>query len=251
MKAVIILVHGIGEHIKRYSYLMENFISGKIGFAGVDLPGHGRSQGKRGHIKSYDLYNDMISILISECKKTFPGVPVFLYGHSLGGTIVLYYLLKKSPKIKGAIVTSPWLRLSYEPDKSKVKIAVLVNHIFPGLLQPSGLVAEHLSHDKDIVSNYKTDPDNHDKISVGLFINTLKAADYSLQNASSLDVPLLLMHGTDDLICSPEASKEFASKTDKAELKLWEGGFHEIHNEPFREEVINYTLEWVSSRIKE
>jgi alpha-beta hydrolase superfamily lysophospholipase len=249
MKAVMILVHGLGEHINRYSQWAANFVSRKIGFAGVNLPGHGSSQGKRGHISSYDLYNEMIDILVSECRKTFPGIPIFLYGHSLGGTIVLYYLLRRKPVIKGAIVTSPWIRLSYEPDRSKVRIASLASHIVPGLLQPSGLVAEHLSHDHDIVRSYKTDPDIHDKISVSLFINTVKAADYILKNASSLDVPLLLLHGNEDQICSPDATREFASNTDKAELRIWEGGFHELHNEPFKQEVFEYTMNWINSRL--
>lgn len=249
MKAVIIMVHGLGEHINRYTDLSARFISRKIGFAGVDLPGHGHSEGRRGHISSYRLLDEMAGILVSECRKTFPGIPLFLYGQSLGGTIVLHYLLNRNPGVKGAIVTSPWLKLSFEPDRAKVRIASIVNHIMPGLQQPAGLKAEHLAHDKNIVEKYRTDPDNHGKISVGLFINSLRAATEILQNASSLSVPLLLMHGTDDQICSPEGSREFASKTGKAELKLWEGGFHELHNEPFREEVFEYTMNWIKSRI--
>ena len=91
-KAVIIMVHGLGEHILRYSYWSDLFRNERIGFAGVDLPGHGRSDGRRGHISSYDLLDEMIDILLDTCKKTFPGIPVFIYGHSLGGAIVLNYL---------------------------------------------------------------------------------------------------------------------------------------------------------------
>jgi alpha-beta hydrolase superfamily lysophospholipase len=251
LKIVIIMVHGLGEHINRYSDLADRFILNKIGFAGVDLPGHGHSEGKRGHIRSYNLLDEMTGILVSECRKTFPGIPLFLYGQSLGGTIVLHYLLNRNPEVAGAIVTSPWLKLSFEPDRNKVKLAAIVQHIMPGLLQPSGLVAEHLAHDKEIVEKYKTDPDNHGKISVRLFIKTERAASELLQNASSLKIPLLLMHGSDDQICSPEGSREFASKTGKAELKIWDGGFHELHNEPFREEVFNYVLKWIYSRIKD
>lgn len=249
LKAVVILVHGLGEHIHRYSAWAKRFNSEDIGFAGVDLPGHGRSEGRRGHIKSYDLLDEMTEILINECRKTFPGIPLFLYGHSLGGGILLNYLVRKNPKVRGAIATSPWLKLSFEPDKSKVQLASLVKYIFPGLIQPSGLVVEHISHDKEVVDKYKNDPQVHRKISVSLFHGAMKAGSYALENASNLKVPLLLMHGSDDQICSPDGSREFVSRAKNAELKIWEGGYHELHNELFKEEVFDYILKWINTHL--
>ncbi|MFZ0281246.1 MAG: lysophospholipase [Bacteroidales bacterium] len=249
LRAVIIFVHGLGEHVMRYDSWAKLFNSEKIGFAGVDLPGHGRSEGRRGHIKSFALLDEMTDILLNECRKTFPGTPLFLYGHSLGGGIMLNYLVRKSPKVRGAIVTSPWLKLSFEPEKSKVKMAGLIKNIFPRLVQPSGLVVDHISHDKAEVDKYKNDPDIHGKISVSLFHGAMSAAAYSLRNASKIKVPLLLMHGSDDLICSPEGSREFVSKADGAELKIWEGGYHELHNEPFRKEVFDYMMKWINTRL--
>jgi len=245
-KAVIILVHGLGEHIQRYSSWANLFIKEEIGFAGVDLPGHGRSEGRRGYIKNYAQVGEMIDILINTCKKTFPGIPVYIYGHSLGGGIVLEYLIRRNPKIKGAIVTSPWLRLSFEPPKIKVAMASFMKNIIPGLIQPSGLNVSHISHDETVVENYKSDPLVHGKISVSLFHAAMTAARYSLDHASELRIPTLLMHGSDDQICSPEGSREFASKSDKVEFKLWEGGYHELHNEPFRDEVFKYILNWIN-----
>ena len=90
-------------------------------------------------LKVIRLLEEMIDILIDSCRKTFPGIPVYIYGHSLGGGIVLDYLLRKNPRIKGAIVTSPWLRLSFEPPKIKVILASVMKNIIPGLVQPSGL----------------------------------------------------------------------------------------------------------------
>jgi alpha-beta hydrolase superfamily lysophospholipase len=249
LRAVVILVHGLGEHIQRYNSWARMFNSEKIGFAGVDLPGHGRSEGKRGHIRSFDLLYEMTDILINECRKTFTGTPLFLYGHSLGGGIMLNYLVRKNPKVKGAIVTSPWLKLSFEPDKSKIKMAGIIKNIIPGLVQPSGLVVDHISRDKAEVDKYKNDPDIHGKISVSLFHGAMRAATYTLENASKLKVPLLLMHGSDDLICSPEGSREFVSKTQSAELKIWEGGYHELHNEPFKKEVFEYLMKWINTRL--
>jgi len=249
LRAVVILVHGLGEHVQRYTNWAGLFNERMIGFAGVDLPGHGRSDGKRGHIKNYSLTDEMIDILLNECRKTFPGVPLFLYGHSLGGGIVLDYIIRKDPKIRGAIVTSPWLRLSFEPDPAKVKMAAIMKKIIPSLLQPSGLVVEHISHDQKVVDDYKKDPLVHGMISVSLFHSAMAAASYALKNAAGLNKPLLLIHGTDDHICSPEGSVEFASKAKMAELRLWDGGYHELHNDLFRHEVFSYINSWINSRL--
>jgi acylglycerol lipase len=248
-RAVIIFVHGLGEHIQRYLYWAGLFREAGIGFAGVDLPGHGRSDGERGHIKSYSLLEEMIDILIRSTKKTFPGVPIFIYGHSLGGGVVLDYLLRNNSDIKGAIITSPWLRLSFEPAKGKMILAAVMKFILPGLTQPSGLVVEHISHDNEVVDMYKSDPLIHGLISVSLFNNAIRAGNNALKHASDLKVQALLLHGSEDKICSPEGSKEFASKSGMVELKIWEGGYHELHNEPFKEEVFKFILAWIDGKL--
>ncbi len=245
-RAVIILVHGLGEHVKRYLFWAGLFNKEGIGFIGVDLPGHGRSQGKRGNIKNYSLPEEMIDILLKTCHHTFPGCPVYLYGHSLGGGIVLDYILRKKPKIKGAIVTSPWLRLSFEPPKTKTLMASIMKNIMPGLIQPSGLNANHISHDKSVVEKYRSDPMVHDKISVGVFDGAMTAAKYSLAHASELNIPVLLLHGSDDMITSPEGSREFAGKSNLVQLKIWDGGYHELHNELFKEDVFKYIMSWIN-----
>jgi alpha-beta hydrolase superfamily lysophospholipase len=244
-KAVIIMVHGLGEHIQRYSFWAESFKNEGIGFIGVDLPGHGRTPGRRGSIRSYALTDEMLDILLKSCKQTFPGCPVYIYGHSLGGGIVLDYLLRKKPKVRGAIVTSPWLRLSFEPQKSKVVMASVMKYVVPGLVQPSGLNVNHISHDVSVVEKYKDDPLVHDKISVSLFDAAMSAAKYSLSHASELIIPTLLLHGSEDLITSPDGSREFAGKTRMVELKIWDGGYHELHNETFKEEVFRYIMNWI------
>jgi alpha-beta hydrolase superfamily lysophospholipase len=246
LRAVIVLVHGIGEHIHRYDYWAGLFNKEGIGFAGVDLPGHGRSDGRRGHIRDYALIDEMIDILLKSCKQTFPGIPIYIYGHSLGGGIVLDYLLRSNPRIKGAIVTSPWLRLSFEPSKGKIVLANALKYLLPGLTQNSGLVVSHISHDEVEIEKYKTDPLVHGKISVSLFHGATAAAKYSLEHASELKIPTLIIHGSDDMINSPEGSREFAGKTSMVELKIWDGGYHELHNEPFKDEVFKYILNWIN-----
>jgi alpha-beta hydrolase superfamily lysophospholipase len=189
----------------------------------------------------------MINILLDSCRKTFPGIPVYLYGQSMGGGIVLDYLLRNNPKIKGAIVTSPWLRLSFEPAQISVIMASLLKNLVPGLIQPAGLIVSHLSHDAIVGENFKSDPLTHNKISLSLFHGAMNAAGYSLDHASELRVPTLIIHGSDDLITSPGGSREFAEKSGKAVLRIWEGGYHELHNEPFKDEVFRFILDWMDN----
>lgn len=248
-RANIIFVHGLGEHIGRYGHWAGLLNNEGIGFTGVDLPGHGKSDGKRGFVKSFALTDEMIEILYSNHVNTFKGVPVFIYGHSLGGGIVLDHILRKKPDIRGAIATSPWLKLAFEPEKSKLVLASVMKNILPGLVQPSGLVVEHISHDNEVVNRYKADPLVHDRISVSLFHSAMSAAAHSLENAGELTVPLLLIHGSGDMICSPEGSRIFASKTPLAELKIWENGYHELHNEPFKHDVFAFLMNWINSRL--
>jgi len=249
IRAIIVFVHGLGEHIHRYNDWSDLLGREGIGFTGVDLPGHGLSGGTRGFIKDYSVTDEMIGILIESAGNTFPGIPVFIYGHSLGGGIVLDYLVRKFPAVKGAIVTSPWLKLTFQPSKFKLAVASIMKSILPGLIQPSGLVVEHISHDPGVVEKYKADKLVHDKISVSLFNSAMNAGNYALAHASELKVPLLLMHGSDDQICSPEGSREFAAKTPMAELKIWPGGYHELHNETFKDEVFVYLMKWINTRL--
>ncbi len=247
-RAVVLLVHGLGEHVQRYNYWAGLFKKEGIGFVGVDLPGHGRSEGRRGNIASFKVLDEMLDILINSCRQTFPGIPLYIYGHSLGGGIVLNYLVRKNPRLKGAIVTSPWLRLSFEPSKSKVMLASVMRFILPGLTQPSGLIVSDISHDAAEVEKYKNDTLNHGKISVSLFHSTVTAAAYTLEHAADLKINTLLLHGSDDRITSPDGSRLFASGNPRVELKIWDGGFHELHNEPFKEDVFKYILSWINKQ---
>ena len=249
IRAVVILIHGLGEHIQRYSYWAELFTRENIGFSGVDLPGHGRSAGRRGNIKNFSVTDEMIDILLESCRRTFTGVPIFLYGHSLGGGIVLNYLIRKNPQVKGAVITSPWLRLSFEPPKIKLKMAAVMKSIMPGLVQSASLNVNHISHVKEVNDNYLSDPLNHDKISVGLFSSVVSAADYSMEHAADLKIPTLLLHGSADLITSPDASREFAAKSAIVEFRIWEGGYHELHNESFKDDVFAYISNWINGKL--
>lgn len=245
-RGVIVFLHGLGEHFGRYRQWGARFTEAGYAFCGADLPGHGLSGGRRGHIASFSQAAEIVDRLIARACSMYPLSPVILYGHSLGGGMALRYLLEVRPLLCCAIVTSPWLVLSFEPPRIKVRLARLMSRITPGLTQSSGLVPGHLSRDSATVEHYITDPLVHDRISVALFNEAVLTALYDLENASSLEVPLLLMHGGGDLITSAGGSRQFAAFAPGVDLKIWEGGYHELHNDIIREEVFGYIAGWLS-----
>ena len=244
-KASVALVHGMGEHIMRYDHWAEKFVNRGYAVTGMDHRGHGRSEGKRGHTPSYESLLKDVDILIKKSLEFFPGKPVILYGHSLGGSIVLNNALTRN-NVSKYIVTSPWLRLSFKPSSIKLALAKTMKRILPGLLQPSGLNVGHISHVPEVIKAYQNDPLVHDRISVRMFISAYTRGEWALANAGKLDRPLLLMHGGDDKLTSADASRRFAEKAGKnVEFKIWKEMYHELHNEIIKDEVFEYIIDWL------
>lgn len=249
-KAVIAIVHGLGDHSGWFSNLINHFVSKKYAVITFDLRGHGRSEGKRGHIPSYNTVLDDIDILYNLSQKHFEDKSVFLYGHSFGGNLVLNYILHRHPKVTGVITTSPWLKLYEEPSNLKFKFISLLDRIRPDFSLANGVVdASNLSHNLELQNAYTNDPLVHNYVSARLFISTHNAGLWALENASSFDVPLLLMHGSKDTITSPDASKLFAEnvKNNLCTFKQWDGLYHSLHNEINYEEIYGYTINWIEN----
>ena len=249
-RAVICLVHGMGEHSGRYTYVADALTQAGYALFTFDIRGHGKSSGPRGHTPSYEAIMKDISSLLEVVNKKFPQLSSFLYGHSLGGNLVLNYVLCRQPHLKGVIATDPWLRLAFEPPRFKIILAQITNYIWPSFSQKNGLDTKVLSRDPEVVHAYENDPLVHDYISARMFIGIYQSGQWALEHASEFSLPLLLMHGGDDKIISVEAGREFASKiTENCTLKIWDGLYHEIHNEPEKEEVFKFLIDWLDKEV--
>lgn len=249
-RAVVCLVHGLGEHGGRYIHVADSLIQAGYTLISFDLRGHGKSEGPRGHTPSYEALMKDISSLLEVVNKQFPQLSSFLYGHSLGGNLVLNHILRRQPQLKGVIVTGPWLRLSFEPPAFKIALGKITNYIWPSFSQKSGLNTKDLSHVPEVVYAYENDPLAHDNISARMFIGIYQSGQWALEHASEFSLPLLLMHGGDDKIISVKASREFANKkTKNCTLKIWDGLYHEIHNEPEKEEVFKFLIDWLDKEV--
>ncbi len=249
-RAVVCLVHGIGEHTLRYVNVAEALTKERYVLFGADLRGHGKSEGPRGHFPSIEAVLKDIDLLLEQARKRYPGLPLILYGHSLGGILVLHYGLKHKPDIKGVIATSPSLHTALEEQPVKIMAAKVMGSLMPRVTLPSGLNVNAISHDREVVKLYNNDPLVHNKISLGFGKIMLSVNQWTLEHADEFSLPLLLMHGKADSIAYSSSSIEFASKlNEKYKLVLWEGAYHELHNEPEKAEVFKTMTGWINEQL--
>jgi len=249
-KAVVCLVHGLGEHTSRYAHVAEAF--GKEGYVlfGADLRGHGLSSGARGHLASIDDFMQDIDVLLEQARTRYANLPIILYGHSLGGILVLHYGLLRKPNIKGVIATSSGLHTALEQQKIKVMMAKVLGSLVPNTSVASGLDPKCISRDERVVEAYIKDPLVHDKVSLGFGKIMLGVTDWTLAHAKEFPLPLLLLHGKSDTIAFPSGSIEFAEALkEKCTLVLWDDGYHELHNEPEQAEVFKTMTIWMDARL--
>ncbi|MGH1335416.1 MAG: lysophospholipase [Aureispira sp.] len=249
--AILLLVHGLGEHSSRYSHVAEYFAHKGIGMITCDHAGHGKSGGKRGHVAKYAYLYDEIEKLYAEATRRHAGVPVFLYGHSMGGGLVLDYLLqKKHTGLKGVIASAPMLEAAFEEPKLLLKVARFVRPIYPGFSQDNGLEQKFLSKDELVIAAYNSDPLVHSKITVETALSMIDSGKNSLRVVSKLKTPLLIVHGDQDGITSHKASQRFADKASgDVTLRIWEGGYHELHNEPEKLDFLDYVYNWIRTHL--
>ncbi len=196
--AVMLFVHGMGEHIQRYTHVMDFYNAHNITCIGIDLRGHGNSSGHRGHTPSYEHLMNDLQLFLDKGRKIAGNLPLFFYAHSMGGNLVLNFLIRRKPNVNGAIVTGPYLRLAFNPPKWKIALGHLTSKILPCLTQPTGLDVNAISRDKTVVENYQKDPLVHDKITSAFFVNVHFAGPYAIEHAHEIQVPVLIMHGLAD-----------------------------------------------------
>jgi len=248
VRGVICLVHGLGDYGGCFSHLINYFKAASFAVLALDLHGNGSSEGPRGHIADYEILYEDISLLLNEAKSLYPSIPVFLYGHSLGGNLVLNYELRRKPQVAGVIASSPWLELVSHPVATR-RIAKLVNRIKPDFILNVGIDAKKLSHDPEFIRNYEADTLVHGYISAYLLAESYRAGIWAVEHANEFSHPLLLMHGGSDEITSYRATERFfhGMGEKNAVLKIWDGDFHSLHNELNRQEIFDFVLQFIAS----
>lgn len=250
-RAVLLLVHGAGEHSARYQPVAEFFTGRGIAVVGFDHNGHGRSDGIPGHVDSFDDYLVDLQTFHQRTAAQFPAAPLFLLGHSLGGLIACNYLLQQQAAFAGCILSGAAIKSELEPGFLQMWLIRLLAVVAPrlGALQ---LDAEGVSRDPEEVRKYVEDPlVHHGKLSARM-LRELFAGMNSIQaGASRLTLPMLILHGGADAMTAPEGSRflhQHIGSSDKA-LKIYPDLYHEIFNEPERAEVLGDVLAWCEAHL--
>lgn len=250
--ASLLISHGLGEHAFRYDEMAQYLVSHKFNVVGFDHRGHGKSAGGRGNLTSIAAVNQDFEAVISATIDT--STPVFLFGHSCGGHLALQYLFHtQKAEFRGAIIDSPWLALAFEPPRIKVWAGRLVGRLFPSMALPNGLDPSKLSRVQAEIDLYLKDPLVHNKIAASTFLAVSSGCDALLNDAKfrKLDVPVLLVHGTADAICSQPVSKKWFDQLECAdkEFVAFEGAYHELFKDECKDELFAKCAQWMQQRL--
>jgi alpha-beta hydrolase superfamily lysophospholipase len=245
--AVINIIHAFGEHSGRYQKWAGLFVEKGFAVLASDLIGHGKSDGKRGYIKNYQVFLDQIDLQLQKSAEIFKDSPRILYGHSMGGNLVINYSMSKDPPICALIATAPWLRLASNPPWYMLLFSRIMRPFFPSLTVKAGIDNAYRTHDPIVNQMVREDPLLHRRMSLQLYYEVSRKGLYAMRNIYKINRPFLLMHGNKDRWTSHEASMELVTNTSKlTRLKIWDGLYHELHNEISYLEVFNYIIDWLT-----
>ena len=248
-KAVALIAHGYAEHAGRYQHVAAALNRSGYAVYALDQWGHGKSDGARGFVPAFSVFLDGLDALLAKSKADYPDAKRFLIGHSMGGLVAANYLVERQREFAGAVLSGPSIKPVEEPSAALVFIGRILSRLAPkaGLI---GLDANLVSRDAKVVADYVADPLVYKgKISARLGAEMIDAMNKAQEKASSLGLPLLLMHGAADGLTAPEGSKilhERAASRDKT-LKIYDGFYHEIFNDPGKEGVIADMIAWLDA----
>jgi acylglycerol lipase len=251
VKAILLIVHGVGEYCGRYTNVINFFVP--LGYAvyGLDHIGHGKSDGQREVIKRFEDFTEPLARYYQMVKEWHPGKPIFIYGHSLGALITLFYLLDHQEDFKGAVISAPPVKIPDNISPTTVTLGKILATVAPrtGIL---GLDTSSLSHDQGVVTAYNTDPlVFHGKITACISAGMLRAMLRVNEEATKISLPLFILQGSADRIVDPTGAKMLYDKVGSKDktIKVYDNLFHEVHNEPERLTMFNDLQSWLTKRV--
>lgn len=247
--AHVVLVHGYAEHCGRYAHVASRLVAAGYDVHGYDQLGHGRSAGKFGRVGSFDALVADMERRVTAVQDAHPDEGVFVLGHSMGGLVVLTALARGDVTVDGAVVTGPAVTAGADFPKILVLLVKGLGRILPAV-PVQKLDGRHVSRDPAIVESYETDPYVYrgamDAKTGG---ELAQAVDWLDAHLEDIRTPLLVVHGSADKLTDPGGSRkvhERATSKDKT-LRIWDGLFHEVLNEPERDEVVTEIVDWLDA----
>ncbi len=247
-KAVVIIVHGIGEHGARYAHVAQAMNATGYVVAAPDHRGHGKSDGERAHFNTFnDPVNDLYQLL-KILEKQYRQLPVFMYGHSMGSGIALLFTLEYQRELKGLMLSGTVVSLEDGQNPIMIAVGSLLGRFLPKSRLVASLPSSTLSTDPEVVRDYDADPLNdHGKVRIGMAHKMIQLGRDVRSRAHTLTLPLLILHGEDDKLTPISGSRaiyDLANSPDKT-LKTYPGLRHELVNEVKRDEIIALMVAWL------
>lgn len=243
-KAVLLICHGLCEHLNRYDYFTKSLNENEISVYRYDQRGHGKSEGKDVYFSTYTEMPDDANFFFEIAKKENPNIPIFVLGHSMDGETAALFATKYSGKANGIILSGALTRLN--------------NNLFPSELLKAdddfyfeNALGDGVCSDKDVVEKYVKDPLVRKMISAKLVKEVVKGVEYLKNNPTQFKEPVLILHGANDGLVSEKDSRDLfgeISSKDKG-LIIYPNLFHEILNEPIKDRIINEIIIWINDRI--
>jgi alpha-beta hydrolase superfamily lysophospholipase len=251
VKAVLPIIHGLGEHSGRYMNVVNHFVPLGYVVYGLDHIGHGKSGGPREFVKHFDDYSNTFNQYMAMLKLWQPGKPIFLLSHSIGGLIAAYYLLDHQAEFQGAVFSAPVVKVAAHISQT----TVIMGRVLSVLAPMAGVLPvdpNTVSRDPNVVNAYINDPlVFHGKTTARLAAEMLRALNRVASETNKITLPFIAMQGSADRLVDPDGAQilyEKAGSTDKT-LKIYDGLYHEIFNEPEHDRVLKDVETWLAARI--
>jgi acylglycerol lipase len=248
-QAVVLLVHGLGEHSGRYRHVAEALTDAGYAVHALDHRGHGRSGGRRVYVRSYRELTDDLAAFRAEVEQQHPGAPLVVLGHSMGANLAVGHVLDHQDGVAGLALSGAALQPGSDLTPVKIALVKAVAKVAPGL-RPEGLDASSISRDEAVVQAYRDDPLVYTgKITAGIGAALVGAMQSFPARYPTLRLPILILHGTADRLASVEGARELERLAVDADVTAhyYEGLYHEVFNEPERQQVIDDLLAWLAS----
>jgi len=250
-RAVVVLAHGLGEYARRYDHVAQCFGEAGLVTYALDHRGHGRSGGKRAVVRDIHEYTTDFDTLVGIATREHHGLKCVVLGHSMGGGIVFAYGVERPDNYDLMVLSGPAVAAQDQVSPLLALAAKVLGALVPGL-PAQDLDVDAISRDPAVVAAYKSDPlVYHGKVPAGIGRALLQVGETMPQRAPALTAPLLVVHGSEDRLIPVAGSRrlvECVGSTD-VELKVYPGLYHEVFNEPEREQVLDDVVSWITARL--
>lgn len=250
-RAVVVLSHGFGEHARRYDHVAARFAEAGLVTYALDHRGHGRSGGKRVLCRNISEYTGDFHTLADIGSREHPGLPRVVLGHSMGGAIVFSYAVDRPDDYQLVVLSGPAVDMADTVSPPLAFVAKALGAIAPGL-PVEKLDSALVSRDPAVVVAYDDDPlVHHGRVPAGVARALIKVGETMPSRAQALTAPLLVVHGADDGLVPAEGSKRLVGCVGSADVRLtvYPGLYHEVFNEPEREQVLDDVVGWIDARL--